>query len=166
MKRYRSSEQPFKPKWWLLTNGCYYVNINKNASTSIKQHRVDHRYRKPKGKKIAVIRNPYDRLVSCWEDRKQDFGDKGWDEFIGHVCETSDEVINSHARSQYLHLDPWPDILIPFEKVNEQFASLGIELKHANKSVRKPWESYYTKEQLKRVRKRYAEDFKLWESLK
>lgn len=152
------------PNWILLKNGIFVVNINKNASTSIKEHRLDHKYRPPIGHKVAVFRNPYDRLVSCFEDRP-DYDGMTFPTFIDYVCSTSDEEIDSHCRSQNLELEPWPDQIINFENINEEFEKLGITLKQRNKSDHKHWSAYYDKDQLKRVKERFRRDFEIWELL-
>ena len=152
------------PNWWLLPNGVFFVNINKNASTSLKDLRVDHRYREPTGHKVAVIRNPYDRLVSCFTNRP-DYEHMTFGEFIDFVCSTTDSEIDSHCRSQYLELDPWPDQLINFENINEEFEKMGLELRQRNKSEHKHWSAYYTDDQLKRVKERFKRDFEIWQQL-
>lgn len=157
----------WRPAWHKLTNDWFYVNINKNASTSIKAHRIDGKYRipRPKDKSFAIIRNPCDRLVSCFHNRGEEFFNPTWDAFIDHVCNTPDEEINSHARSQYINLTPKPTMLINFEHINEVLPSIGIDIKRMNFSHRGKWEDYFSPEQMERVRKRYKEDFDLWRQL-
>jgi hypothetical protein len=165
--------------WVLLKNGWLWANINKNASQAIQAHtdfddrtkgQKDVRKRLEKAEernnRLAVIRNPYDRLVSCWANRRADFsGCDDFTDFVDYVVRTPDEEINSHARSQTYHLEPWPRLLIDFERVNEEFASLGINLQRINSSKHKHWTSYYNQWQLKAVRQRYLRDFEVWESL-
>ena len=145
----------------LLKNGYYYIPIQKNASTAIKAHRKDHvRHVGKFG--LIVIRDPFDRLISCWANRKQDFlrhSVHNWDEFIYYVCTTPDETLNAHARSQsYIYREG--DTLIPFDRVNEEFAKRGIILHIHNKSVHDAVK--FTEMQRKAVKRRYKDDFDVY----
>lgn len=160
--------RPIIPNWMKLVNGWYWVVINKNASTSIKEHRLGMSWYRPTGKDrtVAVIRNPFDRLVSCWANKQKDFPVDTFEDFIEHCSITDDEHINSHARSQYVVLDPWPTKIFLMENVNEGFAEIGIKLRVHNASNRKTWEEYYTPELYEKAAERYKEDLALYEMLK
>lgn len=154
-----------------LTNGWYFIPIQKNGSTSVREHQEGtfrHRSRADfKGFTIAIIRHPCDRLVSCWLNRTVDFmnyGCKTWDDFIDYVVKTPDDNLDAHARSQAYLLDEMPDKLVKFEEMNEEFAKIGIVLKKKNASERGPWQDYFTQEQIDRVLERYKRDYELYVS--
>ena len=86
-----------------------------------------------------------------------------WDDFIDYVCNTPDKDADAHVKSQTSYFQAMPDKLISFDNMQEEFREIGIELEHLNPSIRKEWPTYYTEDQLKRVRERYDRDFKLWE---
>lgn len=153
-------------RWHLLSNGVFFYDLYKNASTSIKLHK-DQRYRnkhiEPNGTKIAVIRNPLDRLVSAYEHLYHEYRD--FAAVVDHVANNPDSILNPHFRAQSPQLVPFPDKLILFENVNEEFAKMGLILERVNWSKRSNWQSYYDEEMEKRVRERYSDDVELYEGL-
>ena len=153
----------WKPRWYLLKNGWWYCNINKNASTAIKEHKVDNKFHPIKPEKsFAVIRHPCDRLVSCFADRYEGWT---WEKFLDYVLHEPDKTIDSHCRPQYLHLSPMPAKLVSFDHLREELAAMGLEMKVRNASKHKPWQSYFKPQQIRSIRARYREDFELWDAL-
>lgn len=150
-------------RWYLLSNGAYFYDLYKNASTAIKCHKVDNKLRQPKGTLIAVIRHPLDRLVSAWMEVEPN---TPFTEVCDMVCKTPDQDLNPHYRAQAPQLKPKPTKLILFENVTEEFAKMGLKLDKHNVNYGKAhWSHYYTPSWRKKVGQRYQEDFKLYNEL-
>lgn len=173
----------------------FFIHIPKNAGTSfIKQYCNDDQKGHwavrdlnidPK-KTVAIVRNPYDRLVSVYEYNKMkenywhsfsnktkygiaplydfcskhDFGD-----FVEAV--TTGKLTNNHLQPQYtwvLTRDNKVETKIAkLENLNEDMTEIlqtKIELGVVNKSDRKKdWNEYYTKELKEKVYNFYKLDF-------
>jgi len=134
--------------------------------------------------KFAFVRNPWDRLVSCYHffcrirlsrDRVSNPCLKSWKTFIQRVVIDHEylgvlkmSTSKSHFQAilpQVTWLRPYIDFIGKFENVNEDWAKLlenvGLEfepLPHVNVSVHKPYREYYTKEIKDAVTKFYEED--------
>ena len=131
---------------------------------------------------FTFVRNPYDRLVSCYTNKF--LGDE---EFLFHaydmdvedsfeifakkVATIPDYIAQEHFKSQYAFIyrngQPEADFIGHFESLETQFAPLqekyGLNnLTHDNKSQRKDWREYYTIELAQLVYRRYRKDFDLW----
>jgi hypothetical protein len=101
---------------------------------------------------FAFVRNPWDRLVSCYMDKVADTdlededlnpksaavfmrerggrtGEVSFDEFAREVCRTNDEESNRHFRSQHVFLTDrrgrvLPQNIFRFETLGEDFAAV------------------------------------------
>ncbi len=137
--------------------------------------------------KFAFVRNPYDRLVSCYRQKlesesaqglsRYDFGAarlyKGmpFDEFVRTVGEIPDAAADAHFRSQYLTTHgpdgaPLADFIGCFEDLARDFATVGTRigletsLPHLLRSGpnREHYPDLYDSGNEKLVRRRYATD--------
>jgi hypothetical protein len=140
---------------------------------------------------FAFVRNPYDRLASCWHQKLADGGQGltpcderefglrvgiGFTEFVEAVHEIPDEEANPHFRSQHVPLLRPNGRLIPrflggFENLAEDFAAvaekLKVELRLPHLLVSKGWEnaSYrdlYNRKTESLVAERFAKDLELF----
>lgn len=147
--------------WW-------WLSVLKNASTTMEKMTVE-QHPEEGAYFLTIIRNPYDRLVSCWESKKEYFPlncPKSFEDFIYHCVRTPDHMINPHAKSQSAFIDRDIDLYVDFDYLNRDLANIGIEVKtHHNKSDRKPWIEYYDTHTAKQVQDRYEKDFELYEQL-
>lgn len=111
--------------------GVVFFLIPKVASTSISHelNRFNHTYESrdtvvkdfPEYNYVTIVRNPFDRLVSCWSDKIMNpDAYAGWcrrfenhlphyqgmpfDEFIRNVCELDEDISDRHFRSQVAQL--------------------------------------------------------------
>ncbi|MGM7702950.1 sulfotransferase family 2 domain-containing protein [Pseudalkalibacillus sp. Hm43] len=137
--------------------------------------------------KFTFVRNPFDRLVSCYEskykkDKKmgQEYlhydkyllgyikKDKGFENFVKKVDKIPDFLADRHFQSQYNLThdkkgEPLVDYIGKYENLAEDFEhfkhkyKLG-DLPHFNKAVQRNWMDYYTVESAKIVREKYAKD--------
>ena len=156
---------------WIEVKGYSVAAINKVARTSlIAIPEKGGKNRKPcTDNTVGFIRNPYDRLVSCYKDKSKNSRYWGqcftcFSDFVRYVYNMPDEIIDKHARSQSWFMEPFPQQIIRFEEINEWFASIGITLKRKNTSNKKSWKHYYyDKNLMKLVRERYKKDFKIYE---
>jgi len=135
---------------------------------------------------FAVVRNPFDRLVSAW-CHLQDSGVNKYDErdrlqVVGHYESFSDFVVGEirtgrslgllHFRPQSSwvtgdHGENLVDFLIHFERLGEELGvmcqTIGMEcpdLEIVNSSQHCDWREYYDDETRAMVRSAYQHDFK------
>lgn len=125
---------------------------------------------------IAVVRNPFDRLVSCYVQKmftdrckKDGFEDIGcWREMpFGEFVKVveNDPMANIHFAPQWDLIGRQnPDRFIRFEKLEEGWEFLrGLDwelgpLPHLNSTVRDPYHNYYDLESRQRAEAIYKED--------
>ena len=140
--------------------------------------------------KFAFVRNPWDRLASCYSDKivgTNKSGNVGFStfpeirkgmpfaEFVRAVHAISDTEANSHFRSQHVSLlDPdrrlMPDFIGRFENLQKDFAHVArdigvpeIELPHILRSKRSPeYREFYDENTAELVRERYERDAELF----
>ena len=130
--------------------------------------------------KFAVVRNPWDRLVSCWHNkilRKNAFGLPEevhrrlleFPAFVDHVAEKDIERCDTHIASQSSLIDlDEIDHLIRMESfeagVAQVFRDIGIEpfgISSTNRTpTRKPYAEYYTEETRDKVGDIYEKDIR------
>lgn len=124
----------------------------------------------------AIVRNPYDRMVSVWAHGRQ-VGDAPfeWPErFSDFVHQLPTKLWQTHARPQYSFLITKNGLggkgnlfVGRFEKLDEAYRRIcalhGIEepppLIHKNRSNHLPWREYYTPELIQVINRLYWEDF-------
>lgn len=142
-------------------------------------------------RKVAFVRNPFDRLVSCYADkvmrdtvhagvaesvsRYTDYtNEMPFREFADAVCRMGEREANRHFRSQYTFLVDrrgrlMPDTIGRFETLAEDFSRIFEECGVA--SARLPvfkatkhehYRSYYDDETREAVARRYARDLELF----
>jgi chondroitin 4-sulfotransferase 11 len=176
-----------------------FMPIDKVANTSLRQtlRKIDdkrHAIQKSKTRKykdyfkFAFVRNPYDRLVSCYTNKisgksemflkhnKKFKTEISFKEFVRVVSSIPNKKLDRHLKPQYLFLTDKKGNLIPdfigkFENINEDFKKAckkaGIEnppeLPKKNPSKRKKdYKDYYDEETKKLVQERYRKDFELF----
>jgi chondroitin 4-sulfotransferase 11 len=139
--------------------------------------------------KFTFVRNPFDRLVSCYvskfiNDRK--FGkfdleyssngsitpDMTFDGFVKAVSAIPDYLADSHFKSQqYLiyrqNRRTRLDFIGRFEDLDKQYQLLAerfglAPLPHYNVTDKGDWREYYTPELLEMVRERYKKDIEVF----
>jgi hypothetical protein len=128
--------------------------------------------------KFAFVRNPWDRLVSCWQDkviRRGKFrsfgGDRTFEDFVDYV-ELNEDLLygNPHLRLQSRlidlnHIDFLGRLETFDENLKEVMSILGIEalIKKKNATNRNPdYRKYYTGQARDKVAKLYEKDIKLF----
>lgn len=138
--------------------------------------------------KFAFVRNPYDRLVSCYEDKimsdreKEDLIIKNglykkmpFKEFVRAICSIPDIRADQHIKSQSFFItDQNENLLVDFigkfENLENDYKKvckiIGIKklkkLPTKNKSKRKKdYREYYGEETKKLVYERYKKDFEI-----
>ena len=126
--------------------------------------------------KFAVVRNPWDRMVSVFcnkdphlcqlsEARGIDLKNAGFDEFVTHAA----VLDHAHLRPQvdYLHSKdgtPLIDIIAKWETLEPDFArickrlGLDLALPRENASERRGYRDYYSKASRKLISTRYEAD--------
>jgi hypothetical protein len=136
--------------------------------------------------RIAICRNPFDRLVSCWRDKVIDRSHPNllkhgvkhgmdFDAFIHAVAATRDNAgTDPHVRLQtwdwHYEGKPCWDILVPLETIEDRWEDLTTQirahcgtivqpLRRLNPSKAEP--PKWTPELVTLVRARYAQDFEM-----
>ena len=141
--------------------------------------------------KFAFVRNPWDRLVSCYSDKivgeKHKSGNIGlvafpdiykgmpFDDFVQATHAIPDKEANSHFRSQYVSLcgpdgRVMVDFIGRFENLHEDFAYVSreigvpeIQLPHILRSERGPdYRAFYDEDTEVLVGERYEKDVELF----
>lgn len=130
---------------------------------------------------IGFVRNPYDRLVSCYHNqvfKDRRFEDQGintkstFKEFVDFVIDTPHNKADKHFRPQYKELTyngtMLPHQIIKFENLHEGVKSISNRipigpLPHQNKTHdRMVWLEYYDDKMLRDVHHYYERDFYLF----
>ena len=136
----------------------------------------------PKFEYVALARNPFDRLVSCWGDKiANEVNNTTWakrysqpvpvkhgasfEEFARLVWRQPDDHSDRHYRSQtaQLTLDGkfLPTKIVKLEELDlVPEGCLLRQLPHEHKSERRDWRFYYTDDLHDLVARRYQEDLK------
>lgn len=147
---------------FLLSNGWGYIHIPKNASTLLKSQRIDYKAREwpvwPYSRVFAVIRHPFDRLVSAHADK---FFDMELEEFVSLVCATPDTDADVHFRSQASFLDQrYPDLLVNFDKLDRELVRMSLNAPRMNATDHPPWQNVLGSTDA--LSERYAADLRLF----
>ena len=133
---------------------------------------------------FAIVRNPFDRLVSCYADKVQSHDDyfvkgrshlvflnedKGFDHFVRQIRWIPDRLMDQHFAPQYLHLfnrkkECRVKEIFKYENLNEVFPSLQRSIGFGpltlqNNSIRNDWKDYYTLQTAEIVYRRFKKDF-------
>lgn len=129
--------------------------------------------------KFAFIRNPWDRLVSCYFNKmaqnyenfnKNNF--KTFDKFIYYISSIDTKVCDRHYR---LQTELYPinkiDFVGRFENFSDDFGfvcdTIGIskhkQFKVMKKSKHRPYEQYYNKATQQIIKNKYEQDIELLE---
>lgn len=197
--------------------GVIYYNTQKNANSTIKAQFLDvlgipktpnfpkdihYNYHFPTASqhdietkyqdffKFSILRNPWERLVSCYKNKIEQSSKTGKDyilecspdfyigmpfeEFVHVVCETPDLEADYHFCSQ-IYLMIYPDGSFPMNylcnienlatHINEIKSKTGIpfsSLANLNSSKKSTYESIYTPELVEKVRLRYQADIEFF----
>jgi len=135
--------------------------------------------------RIAFVRHPLTRLLSCYFQKKQydrkNFykrlgisEDISFEGFVDFVCETPDHLADRHFRSQFTFMFDDNANLIPnrigrFSKFGDDFKSLtddiglpAFSIPKTNSSKQKPYLEYYSDKMIEKVVKKYELDFYLF----
>lgn len=135
--------------------------------------------------KVMIARNPWDRLVSCYEQKKRDnkiefFNSidldisSSFDSFARKVCRIPDHYSDRHFRSQFTHITWFDgsllvDYIIRFSHLEKDLDFLVklkdlplIPFSHLNKSHNEDYTSYYDPELVELVAERYKVDIELF----
>lgn len=135
------------------------------------------------GKKIAFVRNPWDRVVSCYYQKivgdghsnllkmKPFFKGMSFAEFVKGICEHKD-TNEAHIRNQTAHMMCngvfVPDMIIKFEQLSEKWPVIqkiipGLpDLKKLNRSKHPYYKTLFSEKLKSLVAKRYQKDLRLF----
>jgi len=134
---------------------------------------------------FSFVRNPLDRLVSCfiqktkmkdvnrnfWKYGKSVPQDISFLDFVDFVCNTPDHLSDPHFKSQHKFLVIKDQLAVDFigkyEQLNEDWKHISDrfelpDLGHFNQSHRSETKDYYTKELALKVKNRYQEDIEIF----
>jgi chondroitin 4-sulfotransferase 11 len=139
---------------------------------------------------FAFVRNPWDRIVSCYLDKVADksfyckgslfegfekydsiYYQMGFEEFIHAICQIPDEYSNDHFRSQHRFLPHIDELTYigRFEKLQSDWVYINKEtminqsINYTNWTNRNHYSSYYNSDTKRMVENRYAVDISLFE---
>jgi len=204
--------QKFNPQKFILfkKEKLIYIDISKNASTSIKfslltllkSKKIDeieiHKLYKKNSKnklnsneienyfKFIVIRNPFDRLVSCYVDKilnkkKLNYHyryyfnllkpNTSFETFAKKICKIPEFLSERHFSSQHISLYYkniyLPNYIIKFENLKNDFEFIKKKYKlnslpHYNNSNKIDYKEYYNEELAKIVYNRYKKDINIF----
>lgn len=132
--------------------------------------------------KFAFVRDPYDRLASCYrhiiqkgamkniQNHPKLHREMSFKEFIDVIREIKIEDMDIHFRPQYTFIPETPDFLGKFENLQEDYLKvcekIGIKnvpsLLFENKTNKTIFKDYYDKEAEEKVFELYKKDFELF----
>lgn len=131
--------------------------------------------------KFSFVRNPWDRLVSCYTEKVLDQGRwadifgpaPSFEHFVRTVASIPDEAADMHWRSQHVNLvDRENNVVVDFlgrvEEIEDGVrdiasrAGLEFNLGHYRKSTHRPYTSYYDGETRQLVAQRFAVDIAMF----
>ncbi len=135
----------------------------------------------PEVRKVAFVRNPFDRLVSAYRQKilgnKRQFIERNkldaglsFEAFADFVCSTQDHNADRHFRSQFSYLYNYQgECIVDFlgrlesfhtdmNRLIKQFQLPAIKIPHWNKTPQTDYKTFYTKALRDKVEKRYALD--------
>ena len=123
--------------------------------------------------KFAFVRNPWDRMVSCWKNRARRYDDFGT--FLrDYPYPQNNHNLIWHTIPQLTHMtdadgNNMMDFVGRFENLNQDLEKICNKLNlnysplpHINKSTHKPYWEYYTDEQRISVETIYKKEIKLY----
>jgi len=209
-KRFRKLRRSKPEFWFLPKDNLGYIQIPKVASRSLRVALIDHfsgldsasfdkkklkeyseihsehvkqsliRQQHPDAFIFSFVRNPYDRIVSCYKNKvampdsdKNIFAchginlDDSFDTFIEKICEIPDNEADRHFRSQSWFLMSDNELLTDYvgklENINEDWAYLSQRfnlpaMPHRNSTPNTAIEISQRNKQL--IQQRYESDFK------
>lgn len=136
--------------------------------------------------KFAFVRDPFDRLASCFRHviqkgalkniqndprlyRNMTFG-----QFVDAIEDIKIEDMDIHFRPQYTFFPETPDYLGKFETLEEDYEIIchfigiksPIRLLHKNKTDKTRFKDYYTREIIEKVVRIYKKDFEMFDYCK
>lgn len=135
--------------------------------------------------KIAFVRNPYDRLVSCYRNKieKEDSNfldlnglsaETSFSQFVDYICDTPDSNADRHFRSQYTfiynhnaeliadHIGRFESFYDDFKNLSRLYELPSVEIPHWNKESESHYSSFYTDSTVEKVKIRYAIDLSMF----
>jgi hypothetical protein len=122
----------------------------------------------------ATVRNPFDRFISVYHGACERLGDRTFDEFVDEVT-TGNIYAQDFIRWPQSWWITWKnevvvDELVDFDEMVPRtfkiLRGLGVptdrDFPHLKASERKPWQEYYTDEQVAQIANVYADDIQLY----
>lgn len=127
--------------------------------------------------KFAFVRNPFDRLASCFrhiiqkgamqniQNNPELNKNMSFESFIDAVSKIKIENMDIHFRPQYTFIPEKPDYLGKFENIQKDFKiiceriGMHAELLHENKTNKTIFRDYYNQRIIDKVVKIYKKDF-------
>lgn len=172
--RFKSKNDKFEKAGW------QDIEWSKDNQIYITPHVFDNEQQIEEHFKFSFVRNPYDRLVSCWNDRRYDGARKGgaemtFEQFVYQLVADVNKKYtgdisaygNPHIKSQsgmlqsvsldfIGHLESFET---DWKKICEYFdVQPSTENIHQNKTQRKPYRAYYNDQTKQIVTELYADD--------
>ena len=169
-----------------------HYGLDKNLKSYHEIHIVKKKFRintkelkKKQCFKFAFVRNPFDRLVSCYQNKvvdeyyplqKRYFGiikrNQSFDDFVRGVCKIPDTLSDFHFRSQYSILYDRGEPLVnyvgklenfekDFEPIKKKYKLKVVKKVNVSKK-RRDYKKYYTPELAKMVYERYKQDVEVF----
>lgn len=114
--------------------------------------------------KVAIVRNPYDRFVSLYEDYKRTgrIAKQTFKDFCGFICFDITNMISpigAYNDKNFSQASPQTSWLVPNTKIIKFEDNIKQLPHHLNSGNHKPYKEYYTKETADLVYNIYKEDF-------
>jgi hypothetical protein len=146
--------------------GAYKMGVSRRLIRGLSEEWSDYT-------KFAFVRNPWDRMVSCWKNRAGRY--ENFNDFVNdYPYKENNHNLVWHTLPQLTHITDEKgslmiDFIGKFENINTDFKKISsilgdsnLTLPHLNKSERVGYKEYYNNKSIEKVFEIYKDEIRLF----